>query len=84
MSTGGISAPLIFDTSPKCNISGKCCFVTAIDAAKTSAAQTGFMPDISAQRGKPPIPSKRLPSVIRRSILQPPTAAILRRALLYT
>ena len=42
---------------------GKCSFVTSIGKASISLAQTGLIPCLDAVRGKPPIPSNKLPMV---------------------
>lgn len=63
MSTGGNAAPSSFVMSPTWSISGKWCFVTSMGKASISLAQRGVMPARTAARGKPPIPSKRLPRV---------------------
>nr|DAE81884.1 MAG TPA: hypothetical protein [Caudoviricetes sp.] len=63
MSTGGIFPPSISVMLPKCCISGKCRFVIAIQLGSISLAQSARIPHRCAARGKPPIPSNRLPSV---------------------
>ena len=64
ISTGGIFAPSISVILPKCSISGNCFFVTAMQAGSISEAHIGLIPTIVAAKGKPPIPSNKLPSVI--------------------
>lgn len=64
MSTGGSCAPLSFVMSPTWIICGKRCFVTSMGKASISLAHRGTMPLRTAARGKPPIPSNRLPRVI--------------------
>ena len=64
MSTGGSCAPSSLVMSPTWRISGKCVFVTAMGKASISLAHRGTMPLWTAARGKPPIPSNRLPRVI--------------------
>ena len=63
MSTGGNSAPSNLVMSPTWIILGKWCFVTSIGKASISLAHTGVIPLRTAARGKPPIPSNRLPIV---------------------
>lgn len=63
MSTGGRSSPRSFVISPTCSILGKRCFVTSIGNPSISLAQSGMIPARIAARGKPPMPSKRLPMV---------------------
>ena len=63
MSTGGSSAPCSFVMSPTWSISGKRSFVTSMGNASISDAHTGVMPLRMAARGKPPIPSNKLPIV---------------------
>ena len=48
----------------KCAISGKCLLVMEIGAFSISLAHTGRIPQREAARGKTPIPSKRLPSLM--------------------
>ena len=64
MSTGGSFAPSSLVISPTCCIWGNRNLVTAIGKASISLAQTGSMPLRTAARGKPPMPSNRLPIVI--------------------
>ena len=64
MSTGGSFAPSSLVTSPTCCIWGNRSLVTAIGKASISLAQTGSMPLRTAAKGKPPMPSNRLPIVI--------------------
>ena len=63
MSTGGSSAPSSFVMSPTWTMSGKRSLVTSMGKASISLAHTGTMPLCTAAKGKPPIPSNRLPSV---------------------
>ena len=63
MSTGGSFAPSSLVMSPTWIMSGKCFWVTRMGNGSISLAQTGIIPFITAARGKPPIPSKRLPMV---------------------
>ena len=63
MSTGGSFAPSSLVMSPTWIISGKRCFVTSMGKASISLAHTGAIPFRTAARGKPPMPSKRLPMV---------------------
>src|SRR5690554_6433410 len=63
MSTGSISPPFILVTSPKCFMKGSRLVVTLIGNGSTSDAQTGWIPERSPPKGKPPEPSKRLPRV---------------------
>ena len=63
MSTGGSSIPLSFVMSPTWTMSGKRCRVTSMGNASISLAHRGLMPFRTAARGKPPMPSKRLPRV---------------------
>ena len=64
MSTGGSFAPSSLVISPTCCIWGNRNLVTAIGKASISLAQTGSMPLRTAAKGKPPMPSNRLPIVI--------------------
>ena len=64
MSTGVSFAPSSLVISPTCRIWGNRNLVTAIGKASISLAQTGSMPLRTAARGKPPMPSNRLPIVI--------------------
>ena len=64
MSTGVSFAPSSLVISPTCCIWGNRNLVTAIGKASISLAQTGSMPLRTAARGKPPMPSNRLPIVI--------------------
>lgn len=64
MSTGGSSLPFSFVMSPIWIISGNRSFVTLMGNGSISLAQRVVMPFRWAARGKPPIPSKRLPIVI--------------------
>lgn len=64
ISTGGISAPLIFVTSPSWMVPGKCAFVTLAGNGSISLLQSGFTPFLTAASCHPPIPSNKLPSVI--------------------
>ena len=63
ISTGGRLAPFSFVISPTWIMSGKWCFVTSMGKASISLAHTGVIPFRTAARGKPPMPSKRLPIV---------------------
>ena len=63
ISTGGSSAPFSLVISPKWSIWGKCADVTAIGNASISLAHKGTIPLFTAARGKPPMPSNKLPSV---------------------
>ena len=63
MSTGGSFAPSSLVISPTWIISGKWYLVTSMGKASISLAHTGVIPLRIAARGKPPIPSKRLPIV---------------------
>ena len=49
--------------SPTWIMLGKRCFVTSMGKASISEAHTGVMPLRMAARGKPPMPSNRLPIV---------------------
>ena len=64
MSTGESFAPSSLVISPTCCIWGNRSLVTAIGKASISLAQTGSMPLRTAAKGKPPMPSNRLPIVI--------------------
>ena len=64
ISTGGSSAPLSFVISPTWIISGNRSFVTLMGKDSISLAHRGVTPQWTAARGKPPIPSNRLPRVI--------------------
>lgn len=75
MSTGGSSAPFNFVMSPTWSMPGKCFLVTWMGNVSISLAQTGVIPLRTAARGKPPIPSNRLPMVSvfsLRTICSPP------------
>lgn len=63
ISTGGSFAPSNFVMSPTCIISGKCSRVTRMGNFSISLAHTGLIPTRCAARGKPPMPSNKLPSV---------------------
>ena len=63
MSTGGSFAPSSFVMSPTWTMSGNRSLVTSMGKASISLAHTGTMPLCTAARGKPPIPSNRLPMV---------------------
>lgn len=63
ISTGGSSAPFSLVISPKWSIWGKCLDVTAMGNGSISLAHKGTMPLFTAARGKPPMPSNKLPSV---------------------
>ena len=63
ISTGGSSAPFSLVISPKWSIWGKCVDVTAMGNGSISLAHNGTMPLFTAARGKPPMPSNKLPSV---------------------
>ena len=63
ISTGGSSAPFSLVISPKWSIWGKRVDVTAIGNGSISLAHKGTMPLFTAARGKPPMPSNKLPSV---------------------
>lgn len=69
MSTGGSFAPSSFVMSPTWIISGKCSFVTRMGNFSISLAHRGLIPTRCAARGKPPIPSNKLPNV---NIICPP------------
>lgn len=62
-STGGSLAPSSFVMSPTWTMLGKWYFVTSMGKASISLAQSGSIPARTAARGKPLIPSKRLPMV---------------------
>lgn len=64
MSTGAISAPSIFVTSPSWIVSGKCFFVMLAGNGSISLLQSGFTLFLTAASCHPPIPSNKLPSVI--------------------
>lgn len=64
ISTGVSSAPFSFVMSPTWTMSGNRSFVTSMGKASISLAHTGVMPLCTAARGKPPIPSNRLPIVV--------------------
>lgn len=63
ISTGDRSAPFNFVMSPTWSMEGNRFFVTSMGKVSISLAHTGLMPLRTAARGKPPIPSNRLPSV---------------------
>ena len=63
ISTGGSSAPFSLVISPQWSIWGKCVDVTAMGNGSISLAHNGTMPLFTAARGKPPMPSNKLPSV---------------------
>ena len=63
MSTGGSSAPSSLVMSPTWIMSGKRSLVTRMGNVSISLAHTGVIPLRTAARGKPPIPSNRLPMV---------------------
>lgn len=63
MSTGGSLAPSSLVMSPTWIIPGKCSLVTRMGNASISLAQTGVIPLRTAARGKPPMPSNKLPMV---------------------
>lgn len=63
ISTGGSSAPFSLVISPKWSIWGKCVDVTAMGNGSISLAHNGTIPLFTAARGKPPMPSNKLPSV---------------------
>ena len=63
ISTGGSPAPSSFVISPTWIMSGNLSFVTSMGKASISLAHTGVTPLRIAAKGKPPIPSKRLPIV---------------------
>ena len=63
MSTGGSRAPFSFVMSPTWSMLGKRAFVTAMGKGSISLAQTGSIPAWTAARGKPPMPSNKLPMV---------------------
>lgn len=62
MSTGSIWSPCTSVTLPRCFIPGKRCFVTLIGNGSISLAHTGSIPNNAPARGKPPLPSNKLPS----------------------
>ena len=64
ISTGGSSAPFNLVISPTWIMSGNRSFVTSMGKVSISLAHRGLTPQCTAARGKPPIPSKRLPMVI--------------------
>ena len=64
ISTGGSSAPFNFVISPTWIMFGKRSLVTSIGKVSISLAQTGVIPCRMAAKGKPPIPSNRLPIVV--------------------
>ena len=64
ISTGGSSAPFNFVISPIWTMSGNRSLVTSIGKASISLAHTGIMPLCTAAKGKPPIPSNKLPIVV--------------------
>ncbi len=74
ISTGGRLAPFSFVISPTWIMSGKWCFVTSMGKASISLAHTGVIPFRTAARGKPPMPSKRLPIV---SVIPLPSPSLL-------
>ena len=63
MSTGGRYAPFSFVMSPICSMRGKRIFDTSIGNGSISLAQIGSMPHRTEARGKPEMPSNRLPIV---------------------
>lgn len=63
ISTGGSSAPFSLVISPKWSIWGKRVDVTAMGNGSISLAHNGTMPLFTAAKGKPPMPSNKLPSV---------------------
>ena len=63
ISTGSSSAPFSLVISPKWSIWGKCFDVTAMGNGSISLAHKGTMLLFTAARGKPPMPSNKLPSV---------------------
>ena len=63
-STGGSAAPSSLVMSPTWIMPGKRCFVTSMGKASISLAHRGVIPFRTAARGKPPMPSKRLPIVV--------------------
>ena len=63
MSTGGRFAPFSFVMSPTCVMRGNRSFVTAMGKASISEAHTVVIPLRTAARGKPPMPSNKLPIV---------------------
>ena len=75
MSTGGSTAPLSFVISPTCCMCGKRSFVTSMGNRSISLAHIGSISYSNAARGKPPIPSKRLP-IVRRFIGPPPQGCV--------
>lgn len=64
MSTGSIADPSILVMSPRCFMAGNRTDVTLIGNGSISLAHTGSIPCLLPARGKPPIPSNRLPSFI--------------------
>jgi hypothetical protein len=64
MSTGVSFDPSSFLISPRWIMLGKRIVVTFMGKGSISLAHTGVIPFLSAARGKPPIPSNRLPRVI--------------------
>ena len=62
-STGGNSAPFSLVMSPTWTISGNRTFVTRMGNASISLAHKVWMPTRCAAKGKPPIPSNKLPIV---------------------
>ena len=63
ISTGGRYAPFSFVMSPICSMRGKRIFDTSMGNGSISLAQIGSMPHRTEARGKPEIPSNRLPIV---------------------
>ena len=63
MSTGGRYAPFSFVMSPICSMRGKRIFDTSMGNGSISLAQIGSMPHRTEARGKPEMPSNRLPIV---------------------
>lgn len=61
ISTAGRSAPFNFVISPTWSISGNRCLVTWIGKGSISLDHTGRIPFRTADKGKPPIPSNKLP-----------------------
>ena len=63
MSTGGRYAPFSFMMSPICSMRGKRIFDTSMGNGSISLAQIGSIPHRTEARGKPEMPSNRLPIV---------------------
>ncbi len=74
-STGNNSFPDNFVISPSCDILGNLCLVTFIGNGSISLAQSGMNPARTAARGKPPMPSNRLPMVIALISSPPPQSS---------